>query len=81
MTGKTTRPAEEGLTMVLVCGCPRVLAFPNEKAVLGVVVAVPNGLLNRLVAGWAAVWPNRPPVLAPKVLVPEKDENLLVPGR
>lgn len=47
-----------------------MFVFPNEKAVLGVVVAVPNGLLlNRLVAGWVAVWPKRPPVLAPKVLV------------
>lgn len=72
--------------MVLVWGCPKVLAFPNEKAVLGVVVAVPNGLLNRLVAGWAAVWPNRPPVVVPKVLVPcpkaflLPKENVLLAG-
>lgn len=59
----------QGLTIVLVLGCPRVLVLPKEKPVFGVVVAWPNGLLKRLVVCWFC-WPKRPPGFVPNPVVP-----------
>lgn len=58
------------LTMLLVLAWPMVFVPLNEKPVFWAVVACPKGLKRLLVCDG---WPNKPPGVAPKPLVPTKN--------